>query len=119
VTALFGPSGAGKSTVLAAIAGLIRPDFGRIAIGGEILLDTEQGKNLTPVQRRIGVMFQDLRLFPHLNVEANLFYGWRRASPRSSRQTADQLVELLQLRPLLQRRPRQLSGGEKSRVAAG
>ena len=119
VTALFGPSGAGKSTVLAAIAGLTQPDFGRIAIGGEILLDTERGKCLTPVQRRIGMVFQDLRLFPHLNVEANLFYGWRRANPRPGRQTAEQVIELLGLRPLLQRKPRQLSGGEKSRVALG
>ena len=119
VTALFGPSGAGKSTVLAAIAGLIRPDFGHIAIDGEVLLDTKRGRCLTPVQRRIGMMFQDLRLFPHLGVEANLFYGLRRANPRPGRETAERVIELLGLRPLLQRKPRQLSGGEKSRVALG
>ncbi len=119
ITALFGPSGAGKSTILAAIAGLLRPEFGRIKIGGEILLDTEGDQFLTPVQRRIGIMFQDLRLFPHLSVDANLFYGWRRANPRPAREAAEQVVELLGLSPLLGRKPRQLSGGERSRVALG
>ena len=81
VTALFGPSGAGKSTVISAIAGLFRPDFGRITIAGQKLLDTESGKFLPPRARRIGVLFQDLRLFPHLSVAANLMYGRRRAFP--------------------------------------
>lgn len=119
ITALFGPSGAGKSTILAAIAGLLKPDFGHINICGETLLDTERGKFVSPVQRRIGIMFQDLRLFPHLTVEANLFYGWRRSRPRPGRETAEQVVELLGLSPMLARRPRQLSGGERSRVALG
>ncbi len=113
ITALFGPSGAGKSTILAAIAGLLKPDFGHINICGETLLDTERGKFVSPVQRRIGIMFQDLRLFPHLTVEANLFYGWRRARPRPGRETAEQVVELLGLSPMLARKAAAIVRGRK------
>jgi molybdate transport system ATP-binding protein len=119
VTALFGPSGAGKSTVIAALAGLFRPEFGRLVIGGETLLDTTRGIFVPPAARRIGVMFQDLRLFPHLSVNANLFYGWRRTGSRRDRKIADEVVELLGLSHLLTRSPHQLSGGERSRVALG
>lgn len=119
VTALFGPSGAGKSTIIAAVAGLFRPEFGRIAIAGETLLDTSRGISLPPPLRRIGVMFQDLHLFPHLNVERNLFYGWRRTAARPDRKSVDEVVELLGLGPLLTRKAHELSGGERSRVALG
>ncbi|HEX5280037.1 MAG TPA: molybdenum ABC transporter ATP-binding protein [Micropepsaceae bacterium] len=119
VTALFGPSGAGKSTIIAAIAGLIRPEFGRITIAGECVFDSQSGIFVQPRARRIGVMFQDLRLFPHLSVEDNLFYGWRRAQSRPARGAADEVVELLGLSQLLKRKPQALSGGERSRVALG
>ena len=119
VTALFGPSGAGKSTVIAGIVGLFRADFGHITIAGQTFLDTESGKFVPPRERRIGVMFQDLRLFPHLSVEANLMYGGRRATPRPKHGTAEEVAGLLGLTPLLKRMPHQLSGGERSRVALG
>ena len=81
ITALVGPSGAGKTTVLNCIAGLLRPDRGRIAVGGTALFDSALGVNLPPECRRAGYVFQDARLFPHLRVEANLRYGERLARP--------------------------------------
>jgi molybdate transport system ATP-binding protein len=117
VTALFGPSGAGKSTVINFLAGLMHPDEGRIVFDGETLLDTKRGIALSPGERRIGVVFQDARLFPHLSVETNLFYGWRRARTKTSGAEIDALIALLGLGALLRRRPGTLSGGEKSRVA--
>jgi molybdate transport system ATP-binding protein len=119
VTALFGPSGAGKSTVLNAIAGLLKPRFGKIAIAGETLLDTEQGIDVPARARRVGVMFQDTRLFPHMTVKANLLYGWQRAAQRIEANGIDAVIALLALERLLERKPRTLSGGEKSRVALG
>ena len=119
VTALFGPSGAGKSTIIAAIAGLFRPQSGRVVVGGETLLDTERGIFVPPRARRIGVVFQDGRLFPHMSVRANLLYGWRRIKPRPGGGSIDAVVGLLGLEPLLGRKPRTLSGGERSRVALG
>ena len=119
VTALFGPSGAGKSTVLAAIAGLIHPQSGRIAIAGETLFDSEGGIFVPARQRRVGIVFQDTRLFPHLSVHANLLYGWRRAAARAQGQTVDAVIALLGLEMFLARRPRTLSGGERARVALG
>lgn len=119
VTALFGPSGAGKSTVIAAIAGLIRPDIGRVVLDGETLLDTERGIAVPARERRLGVVFQDTRLFPHLSVKANLIYGWQRAREKGEASRIDSVVSLLALEGLLDRRPRTLSGGEKSRVALG
>ncbi|HXJ01200.1 MAG TPA: molybdenum ABC transporter ATP-binding protein [Micropepsaceae bacterium] len=117
VTALFGPSGAGKSTIIHAIAGLLRPDQGRIVLHGETLLDTARGFSVPAAARRIGVVFQDARLFPHLTVRANLLYGWRRAPIRAGGQNIDGVIALLGLETLLARKPRTLSGGEKSRVA--
>ena len=119
VTALFGPSGAGKSTVINAIAGLLKPEFGRVALGGETLLDTERGISVPARERRIGVVFQDARLFPHLNVKANLLYGFQRAREKGEAARIDGVIALLALERLLDRRPRTLSGGEKSRVALG
>ncbi len=119
VTALFGPSGAGKSTIINAIAGLMRPHEGRIVFDGETLLDTARGIALPARARRIGVVFQDARLFPHLSVQTNLLYGWRRASAKASAAEIEALITLLGLNALLHRRPRTLSGGEKHRVALG
>ena len=117
VTALFGPSGAGKSTIIHAIAGLLRPERGRIALQGETLLDTERGIFMPASVRRVGVVFQDTRLFPHLSVRSNLLYGWRRAAARADVAGIDSIIALLGLESLLARRPGTLSGGERSRVA--
>ena len=117
VTVLFGPSGAGKSSVIAATAGLLRPDACRIAVGDRILADTETGIWLPPEHRRVGLVFQDARLFPHMSVETNLRFGLRRAPPGDIR--FEEVVALLGLAPLLRRRPRGLSGGERQRVAIG
>jgi molybdate transport system ATP-binding protein len=119
VTALFGPSGAGKTTVINAIAGLMRPHQGRIVVDNEILLDTGRGIALSMRARRVGVVFQEARLFPHLSVKNNLLYGWRRSNTKISAADIDALIALLGLSPILHRQPRTLSGGEKSRVALG
>jgi molybdate transport system ATP-binding protein len=119
VTALFGPSGAGKTTVINLVAGLITPDRGAIVLDDTILFDAAKGIDLRPNRRRIGYVFQEGRLFPHLSVRQNLDYG-RRASnqPRDADQFA-RVVDMLDIRPLLDRRPRLLSGGERQRVAIG
>lgn len=114
VLALFGHSGAGKTSVLDAIAGLLAPREGRVAIDGEVLLDTARGVSLPVAQRRIGYVFQDGRLFPHLDVRHNLRYGLRDGSAGF-----DAIVDLLGLGALLERRPATLSGGERQRVAIG
>ncbi|WP_426959718.1 molybdenum ABC transporter ATP-binding protein [Muricoccus radiodurans] len=119
VTALFGPSGCGKSTTLAAIAGLLRPDSGRIVLEGDVLLDTARGVALPPERRRLGVVFQDARLFPHLSVAGNLRYGARRAPRDATGSSEEEVVALLGIGHLLSRRPRDLSGGERQRVALG
>jgi molybdate transport system ATP-binding protein len=119
VTVLFGPSGSGKTTLVNAVAGLLRPDAGRIAVDDWVLLDTETGRVLPPHRRRIGYIFQDARLFPHLNVRQNLAYG-RWFAPRDARpESMDRVVDLLGINHLLTRRPASLSGGEKQRVAIG
>lgn len=117
VTILFGRSGAGKSSVIAAVAGLLRPGHARIAANGTVLTDTDAGICLPPEQRRIGLVFQDARLFPHMTVAHNLRYGLRRA--QEIRIRFDDIVDLLNIAPLLPRRPHTLSGGEKQRVAIG
>lgn len=119
VTALFGPSGCGKSTILSAIAGLLRPQHGRVVLDGETLLDTARGHALPPERRRAAVVFQDARLFPHLSVETNLRFGLRRAPRDAAGPAFDEVVELLGIGHLLARRPRALSGGETQRVALG
>jgi molybdate transport system ATP-binding protein len=119
LTALFGRSGAGKTSVVNAIAGLIRPERGRIVIDGAVLLDTDRGI-CAPIHRRgVGYVFQEGRLFPHLTVRRNLLFGhWFALSGARSARFED-VVELLGIGPLLDRRPGRLSGGEKQRVAIG
>jgi len=120
VTALFGRSGAGKSSLVDIVAGLIRPQRGRIVIDGETLVDTEARVFVPRHRRRVGYVFQDSRLFPHLSVRQNLLYG-RWFSRRSGGVAGDfgSIVELLGIEPLIERRPDSLSGGEKQRVAIG
>ncbi|MBI2720254.1 MAG: molybdenum ABC transporter ATP-binding protein [Rhizobiales bacterium] len=119
LTAIFGASGSGKTSIVNAIAGLIEPEHGRIAVDGQVLFDSEAGTSLPPHRRGIGYVFQDSRLFPHLSVRQNLGFG-RWFTPRAQRHAElGPIAELLGLGQLLNRRPQQLSGGEKQRVALG
>ena len=117
VTVLFGPSGSGKSTTIAVAAGLLRPESCRVAVNGTVLADTDAGIWLPPERRRVGLVFQDSRLFPHMTVATNLRFGLRRAPPGQIR--FDEVVDLLGIAALLGRRPHTLSGGERQRVAIG
>jgi molybdate transport system ATP-binding protein len=119
VTAVFGPSGCGKSTLLSVVAGLLRPEEGRVALDGTVLLDTAALVSVPPERRRCGVVFQDARLFPHLSVATNLRYGLRRAPRGAEGPTPEEVVALLGIGHLLHRRPAALSGGERQRVALG
>lgn len=116
ITTLFGRSGVGKTTIINALAGLLRPDRGRIALGGETLFDSARGIDLPPERRRLGYVFQEARLFPHYSVRGNLLYGAKKDGGGPS---FDTVVELLGIAGLLARRPAELSGGEKQRVAIG
>ncbi len=119
VTALFGPSGSGKSMTLAAIAGLTCPDSGHVRVGDALLLDTAARTSVPTHRRRVGLVFQDSHLFPHLSVRQNLRFG-RWFAPRADRTIAfDAVVETLGIGALLARRPASLSGGERQRVAIG
>ncbi|WP_102224943.1 molybdenum ABC transporter ATP-binding protein [Acidimangrovimonas sediminis] len=127
LTALFGHSGAGKTTVVNAVAGLLRPDEGHIAAGGAVLFDSASRTFLPTHRRRLGYVFQDARLFPHLSVRSNLLYG-RRFAPKEERKAPTgaapdaeiaRVIDMLGLGNLLDRRPRMLSGGERQRVALG
>lgn len=118
VTALSGPSGAGKSSVVAAIAGLLRPESGRVEIGGRVLFDSASGKNLATHRRGMRIVFQESRLFPHFTVKQNLLFGrWLAGKRRDEK--FDEVIALLGIEPLLARRPRKLSGGERQRVSLG
>ena len=119
ITALFGHSGAGKTTVVNAIAGLMRPERGRIAVGDHLLLDTAQGVCLPAHCRGVGYVFQDARLFPHLRVRGNLDYGRRARRLPFQRAHWDRVIALLGIGDLLERRPASLSGGERQRIAIG
>ncbi len=118
-TVVFGPSGAGKSCLLAAIAGLARPDRGRIQLGEEVVYDSGRGIDVPAEERRIGFVFQEARLFPHLSVRANLDYGRRRSRAATAHVRFDDVVALLGIGAVLERRPANLSGGERQRVAIG
>ncbi len=111
VTALFGKSGSGKTSLINAIAGLLRPDDGRIAVGDDVLFDRARRVDIPAWRRRVGYVFQDARLFPHMSVARNLAYG--------GRHDRDHVIEMLGLEALLDRRPAALSGGERQRVALG
>ncbi len=119
LTAIFGASGSGKTSLVNVIAGLVTPQKGRVAVDGKVLLDTGAGLYIPASKRRIGYVFQDARLFPHLTVEGNLSYGeW--FTPKGQRYASrQQILSLLGIGHLLARRPRDLSGGEKQRVAIG
>ncbi|MCA3245031.1 MAG: molybdenum ABC transporter ATP-binding protein [Azospirillum sp.] len=117
--ALYGRSGSGKTSIVRAIAGLLRPARGRIAVAGSVFFDAEAGVDVPPEKRRLGYVFQDARLFPHLNVARNLRYGFDRAPAGERRIGFDAVVALLGLETLLARAPATLSGGERQRVAVG
>jgi molybdate transport system ATP-binding protein len=119
VTGLFGASGAGKTSLINMIAGLLKPDRGTIAIGGEALDDTAAGVHVPVHRRRIGYVFQDARLFPHLDVSQNLDYGRRMNRLAHDPANLSRVIDLLDIGKLLDRRPGQLSGGERQRVALG
>ncbi len=119
VTAVFGPSGSGKSTLLSMIAGITQPDSGIITIDGECVFDSKLAVNKPIHQRRVGLVFQDGRLFPHMTVEQNLTYAYKlNAHQKQPIQPAD-IMQLLALDVLKKQQPHQLSGGEKQRVALG
>jgi molybdate transport system ATP-binding protein len=119
VTGLFGASGAGKTSLINMIAGLLKPDRGMIAIDDETLDDTAANIHVPPHRRRIGYVFQDARLFPHLDVRANLDYGRRMNRIADDPAQERRVTELLDIGHLLDRRPGKLSGGERQRVALG
>jgi len=119
VTGLFGASGAGKTSLVNMIAGLLRPDRGTIAIDGETVDDTAQGIHVPAYRRRIGYVFQDARLFPHLDVAQNLDYGRRMNRLADDSLQRKRITDLLDIGHLLDRRPGKLSGGERQRVALG
>lgn len=118
VTSVFGPSGSGKTSVLSTIAGFLRPQTGRVQLAGQTVLDTARRICLPPERRRVGMVFQDHLLFPHLTVEANLRYGSRRRRRRRAVELS-RVLEVLEIGGLLGRYPGNLSGGERQRVALG
>jgi len=116
---LFGPSGSGKSTLMHLLAGLRSPDSGHIRLDDTVLFDSAAKINLPPDKRRVGVVFQHSHLFPHMSVRKNLFYGWKRIAPQERQVDAETIIEVLNLRHLLDRGVNLLSGGERQRVALG
>jgi molybdate transport system ATP-binding protein len=117
ITILFGPSGAGKSTLLDCVAGLMTPDEGRIAIGGEVLYDSAQAINLLPSKRRIAYVFQSLALFPHLTAEENVAYGLHNLSSEEMRVRVAEILKAFRVENLRRQKPANISGGEKQRIA--
>ena len=119
VIAVLGPSGSGKTTLMSAIAGIVKPHDGVIALGDEVFFDSHLKRDLPIEARGCGVVFQDARLFPHLSVEQNLAYGLARCRGRAISQDTAQVIEMLGIGHLTSRRPATLSGGERQRVAIG
>lgn len=117
ITILFGPSGAGKSTLLDCIAGLTPPDAGRIAIDGKAVFDSNENVNLAPQNRRVAYVFQTLALFPHMTVERNVAYGLPGAAERTKAARVAEILQMFHVEQLRERKPREISGGEKQRVA--
>jgi molybdate transport system ATP-binding protein len=119
IVGLCGASGSGKTTVINAIAGVGKPSRGMIRVNGTVLLDSATGVDVPPEHRRVGYVFQDALLFPHLDVRGNLLYGQRLRAPSEHFIDQKRVVDLLGIESLLHRKPRTLSGGEKQRVAIG
>jgi molybdate transport system ATP-binding protein len=119
VTALVGPSGSGKTTALSIIAGLRRPGTGLVRLDETVLFDSRAGVNLPPESRRVGYVFQQHLLFPHLTVRQNLLYGWTRRRQNSRSADPEHIIRVLDVGTLLDRRPATLSGGQRQRVALG
>ena len=121
LSVVFGPSGAGKSLTLRAIAGLEKPDYGRIVVAGKVVFDSASGINVPASERAVGYLFQDYALFPHLTVEENIGFGvkrwWQRKLPADMAQRVGDLLELFELSGLGRAYPWQLSGGQRQRVA--
>ncbi|SPX83865.1 ATP-binding cassette domain-containing protein [Moraxella ovis] len=117
VVGIFGRSGAGKSSILHALAGIITPTEGYIIIDGQVWFNDKT--NLSPQSRRVGLVFQDAQLFPHKSVMDNLLFGYNNITPSDRRFSPDEIIELLKLDTLTHRHPKNLSGGEKQRVALG
>lgn len=117
VTSLFGPSGSGKTTILSMIAGLRRPDSGFIRVGDAVLFDSQNGIDIAPESRRVGYVFQQHLLFPHLSVRDNFLYGWRRRRSSTSALDPEHVIRVLDLDDFLDRRTTTLSGGQRQRVA--
>lgn len=117
ITILFGPSGSGKTTTLRAIAGIIKPDEGSITVSGLAYFDSRSGANLSIQQRRVGYVFQDYALFPHLTAEQNVNYGIKEKSPSVRRQRAGELLNLFKVEDVRHRHPANMSGGEQQRIA--
>jgi len=118
ITGLFGPSGAGKTTLLHCIAGLTRPDSGQIVLNGTTLYDSTSHRHFPPRKRKIGLVFQDHLLFPHMTVESNLAYG-QKGPRRERKKQLCEVAVLLEIQTLLKRKATDLSGGQKQRVALG
>jgi molybdate transport system ATP-binding protein len=118
ITALVGPSGSGKTTILHLIAGILRPASGKISLADKPLFDARQNIDVPPYRRRVGLVFQDYLLFPHLTVAQNLHYGTARVKSAAG-QDLSPLIEALELGPVLNRYPATLSGGQRQRVAVG
>ena len=117
ITILFGASGAGKTTLLDCLAGLARPDAGKIELGTQVWFDSNSGINVPVPRRNVGYVFQDLALFPHLSVRANVEYGLHPLSSNERRRRSDEILDAFRIAHLQERRPRQISGGEAQRVA--